>query len=140
MGFAKQLLPLLYLVPALCFGEASSVEIVAASDDSVGKSLVSALRDRIRASAASLSLTTKRDIPRVVVSIITLDPAPPSGVQTIYSVTFIYDGPPGPLAGVYLGNSVGLCSPERTQSCADSIFAELESQIDLVRQTRLPLR
>ena len=140
MGFAKQLLPLLYLVPALCFGEASSVEIVAASDDNVGKSLVSALRERIRASAASLSLTTKRDIPRVVVSIITLDPAPPSGVQTIYSVTFIYDGPPGPLAGVYLGNSVGLCSPERTQSCADSIVAELESQIDLVRQTRLPLR
>ena len=44
------------------FGEASSVEIVAASDDNVGKSLVSALRERIRASAASLSLTTKRDI------------------------------------------------------------------------------
>ena len=140
MRFAKPLLPLLYLVPALCFGQASSIEIVATGDDPMGKTLVTAIRERIRALPSSMSITTKRDVPRLVVSVVTLDPAPPNGVQTIYSVTFIYDGAPGPLAGVYLGNSVGLCSPERTQTCADSIVAELESQIDLVRQTRLPLR
>ena len=139
MGFAKQLLPLLYLVPALCLGQTSSIEILATSDDSVGQRLVVAIRERIRASI-SMTITTKRDIPRIVVSITTLDPAPPSGTQTIYSVSLVYDGPPGPLIGVYVGNTVGLCGAERIQGCADSIFAAMESLIDGVRQLRLPLR
>lgn len=139
MGFAKQLLPLLYLVPALCLGQASSIEIVATSDDNVGQRLVSAIREKIRA-LNTMTLTTKRDVPRVIVSIITLDPAPPTGTQTIYSVTFVYDAPPGPLVGIYLGNSVGLCNSDYTQYCADNIVADTASQIELVRQTRLPLR
>lgn len=138
MGFAKRLLPLLYLVPALCVGQTSTIEIVATSEDVVGQRLVSAIRERIRAST-SLNITTKRDVPRVIVSIVTLDPAPPNGTQTIYSVTFVYDGPPGPLVGVYLGNSFGLCNSDRTQSCAASIVADMDGQVDLVRQTRLPL-
>lgn len=139
MGFARQLLPLLYLVPALCLGQTSSIEIVATSDDIAGQRLVSAIGERIRAST-SMIITTKRDIPRIVVSITTLDPTPPNGRQTIYSVSFVYDGPPGPLRGVYLGNTVGLCGPDRTQGCADSIVAAMESLVDHVHQLRLPLR
>jgi len=139
MTFAKQLLPLLYLVSAVCLGQTSSIEIVANSDDNVGQRLVSVITERIRASTA-MTVTAKRDIPRMVVSIVTLDPAPPNGMQTIYSVIFVYDDPSGPLRGVYLGNSVGLCASAQTQRCADTIVADMDGQVDFVRQTRLPLR
>ena len=57
MGFARRLLSLICLIPALCLGQTSSIEILARSEDSAGQRLVAAIRERIRAFPA-MTLTS----------------------------------------------------------------------------------
>jgi hypothetical protein len=110
------------------------IYVAATAPDSVGARLAYALKEGIRRSA-SMSLADRKQDGALWVIFVTLDPDKSQGGsdRTIYSAVWtmqtFHDVP----VTMYLSSTVGLCGSKRVQECADSLAAETDEQVSIVR-------
>ena len=87
--------------------------------DDIGRQLASAIRESIRASAGYRLVVEKSETPLWTLHVITVDPGPPNGVQTAYSVTYA-------VGAVYFTSAVGICGQDVVQECAAKLLSNLD--------------
>lgn len=105
------------------------VEVAATTDDSVGRRLVYALKEKIRDSS-SLEFSLDDSATRMQARIVTLERDPNNiGSATVYSLVVTWVNPEQPFPFL-ITQYTGYCGTSRVESCADDLVAEISEQSD----------
>ena len=95
------------------------VMVEARGKDDIGRQLASAIRESIRASAGYRLVVEQSETPLWTLHVITVDPGPPNGLQTAYSVTYA-------VGALYFTSVVGICGQDVVQECAAKLLSNLD--------------
>jgi hypothetical protein len=98
------------------------IELKFLSDDPVGKKLVTRIEDDIQKSA-TLEVTSNTDLPRLKITIVTLDPYKTEG-STIYSLIIVasevyFDD-------IFISSGIGVCGLNKISDVSQNILADID--------------